>query len=121
MAVRDRLAIAEGFGFDAAFVLDFADGSLGVINYFASGHKAYPKERLEALQTLHESIVQERQKLTKDVDVISVKAIDHAFWRLAQLLGVVLLVLLAGLWVVRRMISGLFKEWSRLQASASAS
>jgi len=31
-----------------ALVLDFADGSLGVINYFASGHKAYPKERLEA-------------------------------------------------------------------------
>ena len=33
---------------DVAVVrLSFADGSLGVINYFANGHKAFPKERLE--------------------------------------------------------------------------
>jgi predicted dehydrogenase len=30
-----------------AIRLSFANGSLGVINYFANGHKAYPKERLE--------------------------------------------------------------------------
>ncbi|HNW36158.1 MAG TPA: Gfo/Idh/MocA family oxidoreductase, partial [Candidatus Ozemobacteraceae bacterium] len=27
--------------------LSFADGSLGVVNYFANGHKDYPKERVE--------------------------------------------------------------------------
>ncbi|HOT29048.1 MAG TPA: bi-domain-containing oxidoreductase [Candidatus Ozemobacteraceae bacterium] len=28
--------------------ITFSDGSLGVVNYFANGHKDYPKERLEA-------------------------------------------------------------------------
>lgn len=31
-----------------AVTLTFTDGSLGVVNYFANGHKDYPKERLEA-------------------------------------------------------------------------
>jgi len=31
----------------ATLTLRFADGSFGVINYLANGHKAYPKERLE--------------------------------------------------------------------------
>lgn len=30
-----------------AMTLTFADGSLGAVNYFANGHKDYPKERLE--------------------------------------------------------------------------
>ena len=30
-----------------AITLRFEDGSFGVINYLANGHKAYPKERLE--------------------------------------------------------------------------
>jgi predicted dehydrogenase len=32
----------------AAITLTFEDGSFGVINYLANGHRAYPKERLEA-------------------------------------------------------------------------
>ena len=31
----------------ASLSLTFADGSIGVINYLANGHKAHPKERLE--------------------------------------------------------------------------
>ncbi len=31
----------------ASIILGFADGSLGVINYFANGGKAFPKERIE--------------------------------------------------------------------------
>ena len=30
------------------FMLEFADGSLGTVHYFANGSKAFPKERLEA-------------------------------------------------------------------------
>ncbi len=30
-----------------AIMLTFSDGSLGVIHYFANGHRSYPKERLE--------------------------------------------------------------------------
>ena len=32
----------------ASLTLRFEDGSIGVINYFANGHKSYPKERIEA-------------------------------------------------------------------------
>lgn len=32
----------------ASLTLVFEDGSIGVVNYFADGHKAYPKERLES-------------------------------------------------------------------------
>ena len=31
----------------AAILLKYANGTLGVINYFANGHKAYAKERVE--------------------------------------------------------------------------
>ena len=31
----------------AVITLRFADGSLGAVNYFANGHRAVPKERLE--------------------------------------------------------------------------
>lgn len=31
----------------ASITLMFEDGSLGIVNYFSNGHKAYPKERLE--------------------------------------------------------------------------
>jgi predicted dehydrogenase len=31
----------------ASVTLGFADGSIGTIHYFANGHKAFPKERLE--------------------------------------------------------------------------
>jgi predicted dehydrogenase len=30
-----------------SIVLGFADGSIGTVNYFANGHKGYPKETLE--------------------------------------------------------------------------
>jgi len=30
-----------------SIIMDFADGSVGTVNYFGNGHKAYPKETLE--------------------------------------------------------------------------
>ena len=75
--------------------------------------------------TLHESIVEEREALTGDVETISIKAIDHASCRLAQLLGAVLLVVLAArvvdLGLIRRMISGLRQEWTNAQPAMSDS
>jgi len=35
----------------ASITLGFADGSIGTIHYFANGHKAFPKERLEVFCT----------------------------------------------------------------------
>ena len=72
-------------------------------------------ERMAALQALHQSIIEERQVMTEDINEISLKAIDHAFSRLAQIVAVVLVVILVaaliGLWLVRGMISGLISEW----------
>jgi predicted dehydrogenase/threonine dehydrogenase-like Zn-dependent dehydrogenase len=41
------LRAAAGAKDTTIMTLRFADGSIGVINYFTNGHKAYPKERLE--------------------------------------------------------------------------
>jgi predicted dehydrogenase len=39
---------APSQGDSAVIVLSFADGSLGTIHYLANGHRAFPKERIEA-------------------------------------------------------------------------
>ena len=43
-----RQAMASETGDTVSLTLGFADGSLGVIHYFANGDKTFPKERLEA-------------------------------------------------------------------------
>jgi hypothetical protein len=64
-------------------------------------------ERIAAVQDLRDTIVQERKSLTQDLDQMSVKVVDHAFWRAAQLCAVVLAVVFVGivvlLFLVRRM------------------
>ncbi|MCB1130780.1 MAG: hypothetical protein KDN05_06590 [Verrucomicrobiae bacterium] len=80
-------------------------------------------EREEALQTLQATVVQEREILTRDIEAISLRAIDHAFWRLAQLVlavGAALLVLgIVALWIIRRMIPGLVRDWRAAAATGS--
>jgi len=48
----------------ASLNLRFADGSIGVINYFANGHKAYPKERLEIFCAGRVLVLDNYRKLT---------------------------------------------------------
>jgi predicted dehydrogenase/threonine dehydrogenase-like Zn-dependent dehydrogenase len=48
----------------AVIRLSFADGSLGVINYFANGAKAFPKERLEVFAAGRILVVDNYRKLT---------------------------------------------------------
>jgi len=55
------------------------------------------RERVAALKELHETMVMERKALTQDIEVISLKMVDHAFWRAAQLLAAVLAFLAIGL------------------------
>jgi hypothetical protein len=55
------------------------------------------KERGAALKELHESMVEERKALTLDIEQISLKVVDHAFWRAAQMLAGVLALLVVGL------------------------
>ena len=55
------------------------------------------KERGAALIELHEDLIVERKALTQDIEQISFKVVDHAFWRAAQLLAAVLALLVIGL------------------------
>jgi hypothetical protein len=62
-------------------------------------------ERLAALKQLHESLAEERKALTRDVEQISFKAVDHAMTRLQRLAAAVLAVVIVtaflGLFLVR--------------------
>jgi predicted dehydrogenase/threonine dehydrogenase-like Zn-dependent dehydrogenase len=48
----------------ASLTLRFADGSIGVINYFANGHRAYPKERLEVFSAGKVLVLDNYRRLT---------------------------------------------------------
>jgi hypothetical protein len=54
-------------------------------------------ERLAAIQDLQVTVVAERKALTQDLEQISLKVVDHAFWRTAQLLAAGLFLLAIGL------------------------
>jgi hypothetical protein len=68
------------------------------------------KEREAALLELQRSIVEQRALLTADVERISLKAVDHAMLRVAQLTGVILIAVFVGvvllLLLTRRLFSG---------------
>ena len=55
------------------------------------------QERIAALKSLEEKMEAERKGLTEDLDRISVKTVDHAAWRVAQLSVFILVALFAGL------------------------
>lgn len=47
-----RTATSPSGGYDTVSIsIQFRNGSLAVINYFANGHRSYPKERLEVYQS----------------------------------------------------------------------
>ena len=54
-------------------------------------------ERLAAIKDLQVTVVAERKALTLDLEQISLKVVDHAFWRAAQLIAAVLVLLAIGL------------------------
>ena len=72
--------------------------------------KQITAERTAAVRDIDDTLIQERKLLTQEIDATALKAVDHAFFRAAQLcagllvavfLGLVLLILLA-----RRVSSG---------------
>ena len=62
-----------------------------------AGLAGVAKERAAALKELREAVTSERQALTQDTEQISLRVVDHAFWRAAQFLAAVLAVLAIGL------------------------
>jgi hypothetical protein len=65
------------------------------------------RERIAALKEFHQALFAEREALVRDVEHIGLQTADHALWRAAQLVAatvaVLLLVAVAGLFIVRRM------------------
>ena len=55
------------------------------------------QERIAALKSLEEKMELERKGLTEDLDRVSVKVVDHAVWRVAQLAGLILVAFFTGL------------------------
>ena len=64
------------------------------------------RERIATLKELREDLVEEQKAMTRDLEQISLKVVDRAMWRVAQLVGVTAMVLamaaVAGLFLVRR-------------------
>lgn len=54
-------------------------------------------ERLAAIKDLQVTVVAERKALTSDIEQMSLNVVDHAFWRAAQLLAALLVLLVIGL------------------------
>ena len=48
---------------NASILLKYENGSIGVINYFSNGHKAYPKERIEVYQSGNNLIIDNFKKI----------------------------------------------------------
>jgi len=66
------------------------------------------QERTAALSTVAESIEQERKLSIRDLDRMSVEAVDHAFWRAAQLAAVILVAVFVALVVLLLITRRLF-------------
>jgi hypothetical protein len=58
-------------------------------------------ERLAAIKDLQVTVAAERKALTQDLERISLKVVDHAFWRAAQLIAAVLVLLVIRFAAVR--------------------
>jgi hypothetical protein len=54
-------------------------------------------ERIAALNEMRETLAGERKAVTQDIEHISLKVVDHAFWRAAQLLALILVALFVAL------------------------
>ena len=55
------------------------------------------KERVAALSEMRETVVEERKTMTQDIEHLSLKVVDHAFWRASQLLTLLFVALVVAL------------------------
>ena len=55
--------------------------------------KQVTEERVAALNTISQAVSQERNALERDMERVGVQLVDHAVWRLAELLAAVLVCL----------------------------
>jgi hypothetical protein len=70
--------------------------------------KQVTSERIAAVQDLHNTVVDERKAFARDIDEMSLRVVDHAFVRAAQLCAVVLVILFIGAVLLLYLVRHLF-------------
>jgi hypothetical protein len=55
------------------------------------------KERIAALNEMRDTVIAERKALTQEIEHLSLKVVDHAFWRATQLLALLFVALFVAL------------------------
>lgn len=111
LIVAERTAAIEAAQLEITRAIETVEKERGIaLNYVTD-------ERVAALSSLQEAITAEREILTRDLETISTRVVDHTFTRVVQLVVGILLalvvILLTGLFLVRRMIAGLIEQKAR--------
>src|SRR5262245_38539750 len=105
-AVERVLSVVEGtpkllLGEREAVIKDLQDELTRTIKFIQEERivalEHLTKERIAALNEMREAVVEERKAMTEDIEHLSLKVVDHAFWRVAQLLALLFVVLFVAL------------------------
>jgi hypothetical protein len=70
--------------------------------------KQVTEERVAAIDTITQSVSAERNALERDMERVGVQLVDHAFWRLAELLAAALACLGVGTVGILLLVKKLF-------------
>jgi hypothetical protein len=107
LIAKERIAALTDLGNELTRTMTFVqDQRIGVLQQLT-------RERIAALQDLHADLRAERQALTGDLEKVSLRVVDHAFLRVAQLLAAMVAAAFIGLLVFVR----LWKRAPRLAAA----
>jgi hypothetical protein len=91
MLLGERDAVVKSLRDELTRTTDFVDKErIAALEYLTN-------ERVAALNEMREALAKERAAVTQDMEHISLKVVDHAFWRATQLLAVVLVALFVAL------------------------
>jgi hypothetical protein len=101
LVASERKAAMEAFGADLTRTIAFLQQErIAALQQVTS-------ERIAAIQAISQSMTEERKALDQDLNRMGLELVDHAMWRLAQLVAAVLIVLGVGsvamLFLVRRL------------------
>ena len=102
LVASERKAAIESFGGDLTRTLAFLQEERIV------ALRQVTAERIAAIDDLSQSVSEERKALDQDIERIGLQLVDHAVWRLAQLVAAVLVFLGVGTVAILVLVRKLF-------------
>jgi len=106
-ALREELTRTIGF------VQQERVAAMAYVTQARAGAMEYvTQERIAALNEMRLTLVEERKALTQDIEHLSLKVVDHVFWRATQLLAVLFVALFVTLLVLLVAVVFARKHWS---------